>query len=124
MALASLRGVTLIMYRTPLASRSDATARSFVAGERIGQLKRAALASCRTGLPCLFMANMTDNSLTAQLARINSALARIEAVAARPRLPAMPDSDSRYQALRSRTQAALASLETVIAQIGPSGRAN
>ncbi|MDB5700348.1 MAG: hypothetical protein JWL66_547 [Sphingomonadales bacterium] len=76
------------------------------------------------GFAMLFMANMTDNSLTAQLARINLALARIEAVAARPRVPAMPDSDSRYQALRSRTQAALASLETVIAQIGPSGRAN
>jgi hypothetical protein len=67
---------------------------------------------------------MTDKSLTAELDRISRALARIEAVAARPKTLGMPDGDSRYQALRNRTQAALASLESVIAQIGPTGRAN
>jgi hypothetical protein len=72
----------------------------------------------------LFIPYMTDNTLIAQLDRINLALNRIEAVAARPKAPAMPDGDSRYQALRSRTQAALASLESVIAQIGTNGKAN
>ncbi len=57
-----------------------------------------------------------DQESTAQaLARIELALARIEAVAARPRVA---NDDSRYQALRTRTQAALASLETVIARAG------
>ncbi|CAN5309140.1 hypothetical protein BH09PSE3_BH09PSE3_09400 [soil metagenome] len=124
MALASLRGVTLIIYRTPLASRSDATARSFVARERTRQLKQALLASCPTRLPCYSSSNMTDNTLTSQIDRINLALARIEAASARPKAPAMPDGNSRYQALRNRTQAALASLESVIAQIGPNERAN
>jgi hypothetical protein len=72
----------------------------------------------------LFIPYMTDHTLITQLDRINRALARIEAVAARPKTVALPDGDSRYQALRHRTQAALASLESVIAQIGPSGRAN
>jgi hypothetical protein len=72
----------------------------------------------------LFITRMTDNSITASLERINLALNRIEAVAARPKPSAMPDGDSRYQALRTRTQAALASLETVIAQIGSNGRPN
>lgn len=52
------------------------------------------------------------------LSRIDRALKRIEAVAARPRPAAMSDADSRYDALRTRTQAALASLESVIAQVG------
>jgi hypothetical protein len=72
----------------------------------------------------LFTRDMTDQTLTAQLERINRALARIEAAAARPKTIALPDGDSRYQALRHRTQAALASLESVIAQIGTNGRAN
>jgi hypothetical protein len=71
----------------------------------------------------LFTAYMTDQSLIAQLDRINRALARVEAAVARPRTT-LPDGDSRYQALRHRTQAALASLESVIAQIGPNGRPN
>lgn len=71
----------------------------------------------------LFTTYMTDNTLIALLDRINSALVRIEAVAARPK-PVVANDDSRYQALRTRTQAALASLESVIAQIGPNGRPN
>ena len=62
---------------------------------------------------------MTDNTLAILLDRINVALTRIEAAAARPKAVANPDSDLRYIALRNRTQAALASLEQVIAQIGP-----
>jgi hypothetical protein len=58
---------------------------------------------------------MTEDSSLQAIARIERALARIEAAAQRK--PA-PEGDSRYQALRSRTQAALASLETVIAQAG------
>jgi hypothetical protein len=59
---------------------------------------------------------MTEDSTTQALARIDRALARIEAAAQRK--PAATANDSRYQALRTRTQAALASLETVIAQAG------
>ena len=59
---------------------------------------------------------MTEDSTTQALARIDRALARIEA-ATRAK-PAPAGADSRYQALRTRTQAALASLETVIAQAG------
>ena len=59
---------------------------------------------------------MTDDSTAQAFARIDRALARIEA-AAQPK-PAATANDSRYQALRMRTQAALASLETVIAQAG------
>jgi hypothetical protein len=59
---------------------------------------------------------MTDDSITQALSRIDKALARIEAAAPRK----IPDSgdEARYQALRSRTKAALTSLETVIAQAG------
>jgi hypothetical protein len=59
---------------------------------------------------------MTEDSTTQALARIDRALARIEAAAQRK--PAPSGADSRYQALRTRTQAALASLENVIAQAG------
>ena len=59
---------------------------------------------------------MTEDSTTQALARIDRALARIEAVAQHK--PAAAGTDSRYQALRTRTQAALSSLETVIAQAG------
>jgi hypothetical protein len=57
---------------------------------------------------------MTDDSTTQVLARIDLALARIEAAAQRK--PSVTGNDARYQALRTRTQAALSSLETVIAQ--------
>jgi hypothetical protein len=60
--------------------------------------------------------NMTEDSTTQALARIDRALARIEAVAQRK--PTVSSNDSRYQALRTRTQAALASLENVIAHAG------
>lgn len=63
---------------------------------------------------------MLDPAARTSLSRIEAALARIEAVAHRVAAPAN-DGDSRYQALRQRTQAALASLETVIAQVGNSG---
>lgn len=62
---------------------------------------------------------MIDPAARASLERIEQALARIEAVAKRPTVAS--DSDARYQALRARTQAALASLETVIAQAGNDG---
>jgi hypothetical protein len=62
---------------------------------------------------------MLDPAARASLARIETALARIESVARHPASPG--ESDSRYQALRARTQAALASLETVIAQVGAGG---
>ncbi len=61
---------------------------------------------------------MTEDPTTLALARIDRALTRIEAAAQRK--PAAEVNDSRYQALRTRTQAALASLETVIAQAGGS----
>jgi hypothetical protein len=60
--------------------------------------------------------HMTEDSTMKIIARIDNALARIETAAQRK--PAMHGNDSRYQALRTRTQAALASLEHVIAQAG------
>lgn len=63
---------------------------------------------------------MIDPTARTALNRIEAALARIEAIARRPATPS-GDGDSRYQAMRQRTQAALASLETVIAQVGPGG---
>lgn len=61
---------------------------------------------------------MPDDSTIIAIGRIERALTRIEAAAkARVAAPAA-DADSRYQALRARTQAALASLEQVIAQAG------
>jgi hypothetical protein len=60
---------------------------------------------------------MTEESTIAALSRIEKALARIEAASRRVPTPSN-DSEARYQALRSRTQAALASLETVIAKVG------
>jgi hypothetical protein len=63
---------------------------------------------------------MLDPTARTALARIEAALARIEAVARRP-ASTSSDGESRYQALRQRTQAALVSLETVIAQVGNSG---
>jgi len=63
---------------------------------------------------------MLDPAARNSLSRIETALSRIEALARRPAAPAS-DGDSRYQALRQRTQAALASLETVIAQVGNGG---
>jgi hypothetical protein len=59
---------------------------------------------------------MTEDSSLQAIARIERALARIEAAAQRKPAPAA--DDSRYQALRTRTQAALASLESVISQAG------
>jgi hypothetical protein len=59
---------------------------------------------------------MTDDISAQALDRIERALARIEAAAHHER--AATGSDPRYLALRSRAQAALASLETVIAQAG------
>ncbi len=60
---------------------------------------------------------MTDDSAILAISRIERALARIEA-AAKARPAAASNDDSRYQALRARTQAALASLESVIAHAG------
>ena len=59
---------------------------------------------------------MNQDSIEQALKRIDSALARIEA--ASKRKPVVGNDESKYQMLRSRTQAALASLETVIAQAG------
>jgi len=63
---------------------------------------------------------MTGETIQDSLIRIERALARIEAAARRP--VAANDGEARYQALRSRTQAALASLETVIARVGGGAR--
>jgi hypothetical protein len=57
---------------------------------------------------------MIEDTSAHALDRIERALTRIEAAALRK--PGVTGSDPRYLALRSRTQAALASLETVIAQ--------
>jgi hypothetical protein len=62
---------------------------------------------------------MSDTATHTALARIEAALARIEVASKSPVVGG--ESDSRYQALRARTQAALASLETVIAQVGAGG---
>ena len=55
------------------------------------------------------------------LARIDRALARSELTLAGPRVSAVPtrkgEGDARYLAMRSRTQAALSELDTVIARI-------
>ncbi len=63
---------------------------------------------------------MTNETATA-LNRIERALARIEHVATLP-VPAKPsdESERRYQLLRTRTQAALAELDTVIARVSQS----
>jgi hypothetical protein len=62
---------------------------------------------------------MTMDSTQDALARIEHALVRIEAATRRTPPSALPDA--RYDALRTRTQAALASLETVIAQAETGG---
>ncbi len=59
---------------------------------------------------------MDKDTIAASFDRIERALARIETAAQRK--PDPVGTDTRYQALRTRTQAALASLETVIAQAG------
>lgn len=61
---------------------------------------------------------MAGSSNNTSLARIERALARIEAVAHRP----VRDDAVRYAQLRNRTQAALASLETVIAKVAGEAR--
>jgi len=63
---------------------------------------------------------MLDPAARNSLSRIEAALARIEALASKPAGGTSQD-DSRYLALRQRTQAALASLETVIAKVGNGG---
>ena len=58
------------------------------------------------------------NELAAALARIEKALMRVEAARlARPVGASETDGDGRYHRLRSRTQAALAELDTVIARV-------
>lgn len=66
---------------------------------------------------------MTNEIVTA-LNRIERALARIEHAASSP-IPAKPgdESERRYQRLRTRTQAALAELDTVIARVAQSEHA-
>jgi len=75
----------------------------------------------KDGEAMLFILVMTENPENdpafAAIARIGRALSRIENAATRT-TSAQGDSEVRYQALRTRTQAALASLEHVIAQIG------
>lgn len=56
---------------------------------------------------------------SAELARIARALDRIEAAASRGLTGS--GSDTRYERLRTRTQAALAQLDTVIARVGREG---
>jgi hypothetical protein len=65
------------------------------------------------------MTNDTADAFT----RIDRALERIERVA-RNRVPAAvnDDSERRFQRLRTRTQAALAELDTVIARVGKGGQ--
>ena len=91
--------------------RVDAAERPFVARARSRQ---RAIDGCCDEHAC-YSSFMTEDSTMQALARIERALARIEAAAQRK--PAPADGDSRYQALRTRTQAALASLENVIAQV-------
>lgn len=59
-----------------------------------------------------------DSDASAELARIGRALDRIEAAAARMRVGG---GDTRYERLRTRTQAALAQLDTAIARVGREG---
>lgn len=60
---------------------------------------------------------MTEDSTTAALVRIERALSRIEAAAHR-NAAGLSESDARYYSLRNRTQAALTTLESVIAKVG------
>jgi hypothetical protein len=87
--------------------------RPFVAGARMRQRR---IGHCSSGGAC-YSFFMTEDSSQTALARIEKALTRIEAASRRVPAPSN-DSEARYQALRSRTQAALASLETVIAKVG------
>ncbi len=59
------------------------------------------------------------NPAHAAIARIDKALSRIEAAARKSSSTGL--EVARYDALRARTQAALASLETVIAQVDSAG---
>ncbi len=63
----------------------------------------------------LSMAAMPDSEASAALARIETALQRVEAVAYR--LSASSAEPAHDDTLRVRTRAALAGLETVIAQL-------
>jgi hypothetical protein len=69
---------------------------------------------CREGALASTCHRLLMRATAHALDRIERALTRIEAAALRK--PGVTGSDPRYLALRSRTQAALASLETVIAQ--------
>lgn len=69
----------------------------------------------------LFHCNIMTNELATALARIDTALRRIEAVAPQDIAPAAIDgaadlAQTRYQQLRERTQAALGELDAVIAR--------
>ena len=85
---------------------------------------------CKRGLPArqvlLFLCEDMTNPVADALARIDDALARIERASAR--LPSAGASDgpanpnARYDRLRTRTQAALAELDTVIARVAKGGQ--
>ena len=76
------------------------------------------------GRGLLFDCIVMTNELVTALNRIERALARIEHVATLP-IPAKQNDESerRYQRLRTRTQAALAELDSVIARVAQSEHA-
>lgn len=65
----------------------------------------------------LFRCLEMTNDIAIALARINDALGRIERASAFRPLSPDPATDERYDRLRSRTQAALVELDTVIARV-------
>jgi hypothetical protein len=67
-----------------------------------------------------------QNDVATALSRINRALARSEQALSAARIGGASapnsESDARYLAMRSRTQAALAELDTVIARVAKAGQ--
>ena len=93
-----------------------ATGCPFVAPSRRRQLGEE---PARGLLPCqllLFLWKYMPNDVANAFARIDLALARIERFASSARAPGSVE-DARYERLRTRTQAALAELDTVIARV-------
>lgn len=99
--------------------------RPFVALTRGRQLGEGASLYLPPQPVLLFHCKAMTNDITDALARIDRALTRIEAASMLVRAPSSMSesvSDGRYQRLRTRTQAALAELDTVIASVAKTER--
>ncbi len=102
-----------------------ATERPFVAVTRRRQLGEGASLYLLRQPVLLFHCKSMTNDIADALARIDRALTRIEGASTLLRAPSSLSesaSNGRYQRLRTRTQAALAELDTVISRVAKTER--